>query len=107
MDDKVIVALAGFGGAIMGSIATISGQCLKQWLEDRAKASADRPRKALLLEMLSAGRDWRKLDTLRHVIGADEETAKRLLLEIDAEKGTPKRRHHRFSWPSCLRPLRH
>ena len=27
---------------------------------------------------------WRKLDTLMHVIGADEEKAKRLLLELGA-----------------------
>jgi hypothetical protein len=36
--------------------------------------------------------DWRKLDTLMHVIGADEQTTKRLLLEIGArasEDGQP------------------
>ncbi len=28
--------------------------------------------------------EWRKLETLRHVIGTDAETAKHLLMEIDA-----------------------
>lgn len=35
---------------------------------------------------------WRKLETLKHVIGADEETTKRLLLEVGArasEDGQP------------------
>lgn len=35
---------------------------------------------------------WRKLETLMHVIGADEETAKRLLLEVGgraSEDGQP------------------
>ena len=92
MDDKVIVALVGFGGAVVGSIATIAGQILKHWLEEQSKARADRPRKALLLQMLQAGYEWRNLSTLMHVIGADEETTKRLLLEIGArasETGEP------------------
>ena len=97
MDDKVIVALAGFGGAIIGavigSIATIAGQVINHCLTERSKTRADRPRKTLLKQMLNDKRhEWRNLSTLMHVIGTDEETAKRLLIEIGArasENGEP------------------
>ena len=94
MDDKLIVAIAGFGGAVVGSIATISGQIIKHCLEERSNARADRPRKALLKQMLSDKRhEWRSLATLAHVIGADEDATKRLLLDVGArasENGEPK-----------------
>ena len=32
----------------------------------------------------SPNHQWRKFETLRHVIGSDEETTKKLLLEVGA-----------------------
>ena len=47
----------------------------------------------MLTEMLNHPKwTWRELATLQHVIGADEETTKRLLLELGArasEDGKP------------------
>lgn len=48
------------------------------------------------MEMLEDNRfpdRWRKLDTLMHVIGANEETTKRLLLEIGARGSEDKQEH--------------
>src|SRR6266700_2165708 len=80
-------AIIGLVGVVLGSILTIFGnvlaQCLKQW----SLAKKDKHRKKLLLEMLEDKRfpdHWRKLETLMHVIGANEETTKRLLLELEA-----------------------
>ncbi|HYA40606.1 MAG TPA: hypothetical protein VEF34_04855, partial [Syntrophobacteraceae bacterium] len=53
--------------------------------EDRSKKRADIPRKRLLMTMLkSKSHEWRQLSTLMNVIGADEETTKRLLIEKGA-----------------------
>lgn len=89
MDDKVLFSLAG---AVVGGFVTISGQFVKHWLEERTRSKADKPRKELLLKMLNAGYEWRTLDKLMHVIGSDEATTKRLLLEVGArasENGEP------------------
>jgi hypothetical protein len=81
----LLVAVIGLLGAVIGSVATVSIQVLMFYLEQRAKAKADQPRKRLLLTMLRhPDYPWRTLDTLMHVIGADEESTKRLLLEIGA-----------------------
>lgn len=50
-------------------------------------------RKDLLLKLLNDGaHDWRELETHQHLIGADEATTKRLLIDIGAqasENGNP------------------
>lgn len=93
MSESIVIALIGVAGAVIGSIATIAVQWLSHFLQERAAAKKDKPRKDLLLEMLCSPKyQWRKLETLMHVIGADEETTKRLLLEIGArasEYGQP------------------
>ena len=74
-------------GAVVGSILTILANVVMQCLKERSIAKKDRPRKQLLKEMLEDNRftdHWRNVDTLMHVIGANEETTKRLLLEIGA-----------------------
>ena len=72
-------------GAVIGSLATVAVQILQFYLAERAKERADQPRKRLLLEMLDDSKfEWRRLDTLMHIIGADEETTKRLLLAVGA-----------------------
>ena len=78
---------------MVGSVATVAGGIVKDCLERKAAEKRNRPRKDLLLEMLKRpDYRWRQLDTFMHVIGADEETAKRLLLEVGArasEDGKP------------------
>ena len=80
-------ALIGLIGVVVGSVLTILGNIVTQCLKERSIAKKDKPRKKLLTEMLEDNRfaeHWRKLDTLMHVIGANDETTKRLLLEIGA-----------------------
>jgi hypothetical protein len=85
MSESIAIALIGVSGAVIGSVATVVAQWLSHHLEGKAAAKREKPRKHLLLEMLRAPRhQWRKLETLSHVIGADEETTKRLLLEVGA-----------------------
>jgi len=86
-DTKYFTAIIGLIGVVVGSVLTILGRVVLHWLKERSKAKKDGPRKKLLKEMLEDDRfreRWRKLDTLMHVIGADEETTKMLLLEIGA-----------------------
>jgi hypothetical protein len=78
-----VTAIIGLVGVLVGFL----GNVVTQWLKERSLAKKDRPRKRLLLKMLEDNRfpqHWRSLDTLMHVIGANEETTKRLLLEIGA-----------------------
>ncbi len=85
MNDKIIIALIGFGGVVIGASIQIIGNLISNYLQQRSKDRTDIKRKELLMAMLQDQRySWRKLETLMHVIGADEETTKRLLLEVDA-----------------------
>lgn len=93
MNESIIIALIGVTGAVIGSVATIAAQWLSHRLQEGTAEKRDKPRKRLLLKMLETPKyPWRKFETLMHVIGADEETTKRILLEIDArasEDGQP------------------
>jgi hypothetical protein len=104
-NDTHFTAIIALVSVVVGGLLTILGgilnHCLKQW----TLAKKDKPRKKLLLEMLEDNRfadHWRKLDTLMHVIGANEETTKRLLLEIGARGSEDKQelwgliKHHPF-----------
>lgn len=85
MSENLIIALIGVTGAVIGSVATLAANWLKHWLEEKSKSKKEEPAKDLLKEMLNHNEHtWRKLSTLSHVIGADEQTTKRLLLEIGA-----------------------
>jgi predicted acylesterase/phospholipase RssA len=69
-------------GAIVGSLSTV---LFTEYLKSRRADRLDAARQDLLTRMLQDKRfSWRKLETLAHVIGADENTAKRLLLEVGA-----------------------
>lgn len=91
---KIIVAVIGIIGVIVGSVIGIAGQFALHWFQERPKRKADEERKKILKMLLETpDYTWRKLDRLMHVIGADEETTKRLLLELGArasEDGQPK-----------------
>jgi hypothetical protein len=93
MSDSISIALIGLAGAVIGSVATIAGNIALHCLKERSAAKREKPQRDLLLAMLkNTNYQWRKLETLMHVIGSDEPTAKRLLLEIGArasEDGQP------------------
>jgi len=90
MSTEVIVAVVGIIGVCAGSIVSTACQ---YWFQERPRRKADEERKKLLKRMLEHPRfSWRNLERLKHVIGADDETTKRLLLEIGArasEDGQP------------------
>jgi len=86
-DTSFYIAIVGLIGAVLGSGLTILGNLLTQFVSQRAEARRDEPRRRVLKQMLEDHRfpdHWRRLDTLMHVIGADELTTTRLLLEIRA-----------------------
>ena len=85
MSENILIALIGIGGAVIGSVATLIGQRYMHHLKVKEEEKKKEPRKKLLTQMLeSKDHEWRELETLQHVIGADEETTKTLLLEIGA-----------------------
>ena len=85
MSENLLIALVAAGSALAGSIVGTIGQIVSAYYQEKRERKKDEPRRKLLCAMLKDPRyDWRKLDTLRHVIGTDPETAKRLLLEVDA-----------------------
>jgi len=85
MSESIIIALIGVGGAVIGSVATLAGNFFIHWLKNRDEKNKEKPARELLTEMLNhKEHPWRNLDILMHVIGANEETTKRLLLEVGA-----------------------
>lgn len=85
MSESITIAFIGVAGALIGSIATLAGNFILHYLDKRYEKKKEKPARILLTEMLSHEKLlWRKLDTLMHVIGANEETTKRLLLEVGA-----------------------
>lgn len=86
-DSALAIAIVGLVGVIVGAIISILGNVLLHYLQNRRKDTLDELRKELLLKMLDNDRfpnKWRKLETLSRVIGADDETTKRLLIEVGA-----------------------
>ncbi len=78
-------ATLGLIGVIVGAIITGILKIIEEWFKQRAEKMKDEPRRQLLKKMLQDRRyEWRKVDTLSHVIGSDPETTKRLLIEIGA-----------------------
>lgn len=75
-------------GVIVGGAIGVLGPIAKSFADDYiAKRRVDplaEARKGLLRQMLEGDFTWRNLDTLQHVIGADADTTRRLLLEIGA-----------------------
>jgi HEAT repeats len=85
--DDHSAAWFGLAGVFLGGLLALTGNLLLEVLKQRAKKKRDEPRKQLLRKMLEDERfegRWRELETLMHVIGADAETTKRLLIEIGA-----------------------
>lgn len=80
-------------GGLVGGLIVIAGPLVLECYKSRRRNKLDALRIDLLKKMLSDQRfDWRNLGTLSHIIGADEETTKRLLIEVGArasEDGQP------------------
>jgi hypothetical protein len=85
MTTEIEIAAIGFIGVLLGSLAAFATPVAMHFLQKRSESKQDDTRKKLLQKMLNhPERTWRKLSTLSHVIGSDEETTKRLLLELGA-----------------------
>jgi len=77
----------GLFGVFVGGFVSWIGIWLKYKIDTNRGLKLDNLRKADLQEMLestSNEKEWRKLETLSRVIGADFETTTRLLVEIGA-----------------------
>ncbi|MBU1406310.1 MAG: hypothetical protein KKE83_00750 [Proteobacteria bacterium] len=86
-DTSFWVAVVGLAGVVVGAIITVVGNFLLHWFQDSPRRKLDEGRKKLLEQMLRDTRfkdHWRKITTLSRVVGADEETTKRLLIELGA-----------------------
>ena len=72
-------------GTLIGATGSVVSTFIADYLRNRREDRLDEARKKLLRTMLEDRRfQWRNLATLSHVVGADENITKRLLLEINA-----------------------
>lgn len=86
-DTSFWVAIVGLIGVVIGAVVTVVGNIVLHKMQNGPQHKLDNSRKALLKNMLNDSRfplGWRNLSTLSRVIGADDETTKRLLFEIGA-----------------------
>ena len=86
-DTSFWIAVVALAGVVIGALITVGGNVLLHWMQDRPRRELDAARKKILTKMLSDPRfpeRWRKITTLSRVIGADAETAKRLLIDVGA-----------------------
>jgi len=78
---------AGFFGVVTGVAASAVAMWVQHHLQNKEQKKLDDLRKIDLLHMLEnppQNNEWRKLETLSRVIGADYATTTRLLVEIGA-----------------------
>ena len=76
---------AGVIGAAIGAGATLAGNWLTYWLQNKRTSSLAEKRRQRLIRMLSGDKfTWRSLEALSAAIGADEAITAELLIEIDA-----------------------
>ena len=72
-------------GALIGAVAVLAGNLLTHYLQTRRPNSLnDIRRKRLLRELQDPKYEWRSLERLSSVIGANEDHTIELLLEIGA-----------------------
>jgi len=89
---EITVALIGLAGVVIGIVLTFVLNLLGEWLKGRPKQKLAEQREALLEKLLNDQKhEWRKLETLSRVIGADENETKRLLIKIEARGSTNKK----------------
>jgi len=97
-------------GALIGAGATLAGIPITHWVQQRRANSLAEKRRARLRGMLNGKRYvWRSLDALAASIGADHETTKELLIEIDARASFSNGKSwalvSRAPWPEDLQPI--
>lgn len=96
-DTQFWIAIVGLVGAVVGSVLTMAGNIILHWFQTRSESSLDHARKTLLLKLLKT-RQWRTLSTLSRVVGADENTARRLLIEVGARSSEGERNDGEEPW---------
>ncbi len=96
-DNQFWIAIIGLIGAIVGSAITIIGNIILHWLRTKKDSAFDKKRISLLKDMLEA-KQWRNLSTLSRVIGADEETTRRLLIEAGARSSEKEKQNSDEVW---------
>jgi hypothetical protein len=101
---------AGVIGATIGASAALGGIPLTDWVQNKRATSLADKRRARLRGMLSGNKfTWRTLEALSSSIGADEDTTKELLIEIDARASFSNPRSwalvSRAPWPDDLQPV--
>lgn len=77
----------GLFGVIIGMVTQFVIDCIREHVQTRAQRNLDTRRKELLITALEnppAQQEWRKLETLSRIIGADYPTTTRLLIELGA-----------------------
>lgn len=78
---------AGVVGALIGASATLAGNGLTHFLQNRRADNLAEKRRARLVRLLSDKKyTWRSIEVLASSIGASEEDTLELLIEIDARK---------------------
>jgi hypothetical protein len=81
--------LAAVIGSVVGGAGTFAATWLNAHLTRKRPDPSEVAAKTLLRTLLLDGRfRWRKLPTLANVVGTDEQTVRRLLLEIGARGST-------------------
>lgn len=96
-DTQFWIAIVGLIGVVIGSLITIAGNVLLHWLQTKKESALDNARKELLLKLLNK-KQWRYLSTLSRVIGADEDTTRRLLIETEARASEKERTDGEEPW---------
>ena len=98
-------ALIGLAGAGVGATATLAAVYMQHHFQTRKQEKIDSARRAMLISLLNnppAGKEWRRLETLARVIGADHTETTRLLIEVGA-RGSEREEN---VWAlSALKPL--
>jgi hypothetical protein len=83
----VVPAIIGLIGVVIGGVIQFVVQYLQDQRQTKSQRELDTKRKDLLktaLENPPPGKEWRQLDTLSRIVGADYETTTRLLIELGA-----------------------
>lgn len=80
------VEWAVVAGAAIGILGTLGSTWLAHHLNGRKQSRIDNARKELLKKTLEGAGNtgWMSVETLAHIIGADLDTTRALLIEVDA-----------------------